>query len=213
MKKSYLHEAKCFVINNGIDTEETFYPCNTNQLRLKLEIDNFKVILTVTDDVFSERKGIDTFIKLADMYKGKNIKFIVVGGVREDLQRDNVIYIPMTTNQKELTEFYALADVFVITSKCDNFPTVCLEALACGTPVVGFDVGGIAETAPQMGIGRFVEMNDLEEMVKAIDYFLMEESLKNIKKCRSYATLYFSKQHMNNKYIKLFQELIRSGEE
>lgn len=210
--ESYLKDAKCRVINNGIDVNDIFYIREVGKLKTRLGITNEKVIITVTDDVYSARKGIDVFINLADYYKNEDIKFIVVGGKREDLQRKNVLYVPRTNNQDELAEYYSLADVFVITSRCDNFPTVCLEALACGTPVVGFRVGGISETAPYEGIGRFVEKENIREMINAIDNFLRSPKKCYAGSCRDYAHYFLSKEHMNDEYIKLFKELIYSGD-
>ena len=210
--KSCLRDARCRVINNGIDVDNIFYIHETDQLRVHLGLSDEKIIVTVTDNVYSERKGIDVFIKLADCYKNKNIKFIVVGGKRDDLTRENVIYIPMISNQNELAEYYSLADVFVITSRCDNFPTVCLEALACGTPVVGFQVGGIPETAPFEAIGRFVEKNNIDAMIDAIDMYLDHPRGDYENRCRTYAEKYYSKQHMNEEYMEVFQKLFYSGD-
>lgn len=212
VEDSYLNDAKCRVINNGIDVNDIFYIREVGQLKAYLGISNEKVIVTVTDDVYSERKGIDIFIRLADYYKNEKIKFIVVGGKREDLKRKNVLYIPRTNNQDELAEYYSLADVFVITSRCDNFPTVCLEALACGAPVVGFQAGGISETAPYEKIGRFVEKENITEMINAIDIFLKKPRKYYSRSCRDYAEHFLSKQHMNDEYMKIFKELIYLGD-
>ncbi len=62
---------------------------------------------------------------------------------------------------------YTAADALVLCSRQDNFPTVCLEAAACGTPVVGFSVGGVAETILP-GLGTAVSSGDIPSMQRAL---------------------------------------------
>lgn len=210
VKKSLLKDADCKVINNGIDTEQIFCVRDANNLKKKLGLVNKKIILTVTDDVYSNRKGIDTFIEIADRSRESDLMFVIVGGMRKDLQRENVLFVPSIKNQEELSEFYSMADVFVITSKCDNFPTVCLESLACGTPVVGFEVGGIAETAPNKNIGLFVQLNNLDDMIEAIKQFICSKKIY-VEKCRKYAVIHYSKLNMIESYKKLYTSIIKEG--
>lgn len=75
---------------------------------------------------------------------------IIMVGVDNEIKRqlpDNIISIERTNSQEELRELYAIADVFVNPTIQDNFPTVKLEAVACGTPVVTYDTGGSSESA------------------------------------------------------------------
>lgn len=61
--------------------------------------------------------------------------------------QNNTLILPKITNQNLLAQYYSIADVFAICSKRENFPTTCIEAQCCGTPVVGFDTGGTKETS------------------------------------------------------------------
>lgn len=58
----------------------------------------------------------------------------------------NTIVLPKISEQTLLAKYYSMADVFTICSKKENFPTTCIEAQCCGTPVTGFDTGGTKET-------------------------------------------------------------------
>lgn len=58
---------------------------------------------------------------------------------------DNIIGITRTENQKELAGIYSIADVLLNPTYEDNYPTVNIEALACGTPVLSYDTGGSIE--------------------------------------------------------------------
>ena len=53
----------------------------------------------------------------------------------------------------------------------ETFPTVCIESLCCGTAIVGFDRGGIKETAPE-GCGVFVPFGDVDSLVQVIKKYL-----------------------------------------
>ena len=79
----------------------------------------------------------------------------------------NVIILPKTTDQSLLAQYYSMADVFVICSKSENFPTTCVEAQCCGTPVVGFDTGGTKETS-LISENDFVPYGNLEGLKEKI---------------------------------------------
>ena len=65
---------------------------------------------------------------------------------------ENIISIPRTNSPKELAEIYTAADVFVNPTYEDTYPTVNLEAQACGTRVITYDTGGCKETLDKTGI-------------------------------------------------------------
>ncbi|MBP0968523.1 MAG: glycosyltransferase, partial [Oscillospiraceae bacterium] len=72
-----------------------------------------------------------------------------------------------TSNQKELAEIYSAADVFVNPMREDNYPTVNLEAISCGTPVVTFRTGGSPESVGE-GCGIVVPKDDTDAVVEAV---------------------------------------------
>ena len=75
------------------------------------------------------------------------------------------MFLPPTSDQSRLAEFYSLADVFTICSKRENFPTTCIEAQCCGTEVEGFDTGGTRETSVT-GTDNFVSYGDISELAQ-----------------------------------------------
>jgi glycosyltransferase involved in cell wall biosynthesis len=119
-----------------------------------------------------------------------------------------LLAVEKTNNQEELAEFYTIADVFVICSKQENFPTVCIEALSCGTPVVGFNNGGSSETAPNP-IGEFVQDGDLDSLRRAIinHYKTPELSMK----CITYSKEHYSKKVMYSHYLELYNNLLKNA--
>ena len=134
-------------------------------------------------------------------------------GLEDDIENppENVIGIKRTENQVELAEYYSLADIFLICSKRENFPTTCLESLSCGTPIIGFDEGGTAETAPN-NYGYFVPYGDLNSLESLVQVFYDEKStFKSPAECRDFAVSNYSKEQMYLKYLNVYQKINDKG--
>src|SRR6202012_4330508 len=74
----------------------------------------------------------------------------------------------LINSQQDLTEIYNLADVFVTPSVEDNLPNTVMEALACGTPVVAFNTGGIPEMVDHLQNGYLAEFKSSMDMAKGL---------------------------------------------
>lgn len=175
-----------------------FYPRAEEEkeaLREKYKLKNRKVILAVAPNIMDERKGGTWVLKLAERCKDKT--FVLVGCDNDEV-RDNCIFIKRTTNQDELAVWYSLADLFVICSARENFPTTCIEAFCCGTPVIGFDNGGTKETVPAP-YGLFCK-ESVEELKKLMDAQL-EKKFDRLEMARIARELY-SKDKMVSNYIR-----------
>lgn len=195
------------VIKNGIDTENVFYPRSFEHLRLRHGLDNEKIVLAVAPGLMSEHKGGRHVLSLAKRFEAENIKFILIGLAPEDLKENfpkNVIALGRTENQAELAEYYSMADCFLICSDMENLPTTCLEAVSCGTPVVGFDVGGTAETAPEP-IGLFSAYGDMDALENNLRRMLDNPPASGeFEKLREK----YSSEHMYREYIELYKEIV-----
>ena len=130
------------VINNGIDLD-LFKPTFC-QIEQKYNIDKSKNHSRYC--IFlGKRKGIFDFLKLSELIDN-SWQIVLVGYQVEKINfGKNVILIDRTQNQQDLAALYTLASVFVNPTYEDNFPTVNIEALSCGTPVVTYETGGSAE--------------------------------------------------------------------
>ncbi len=170
VRQSFLKDKDIKVIHNGIDTD-VFHPVSYEHLKLRHGLKDEKIVLAVAPDLMSERKGGKWVVELAKRFASQNVRFIMIG--IDDLNSDfgeNVISLGRLNDQNELAAYYSMADVFVICSKKENFPTTCIEALCCGTPVCGFDAGGTKETALDYGV--FVEYGDIKNLYYAIHELL-----------------------------------------
>jgi putative colanic acid biosynthesis glycosyltransferase len=203
VSKSFLNSFPLQVIHNGIDTEYVFTPKNHNSQILETDIRNKKIVLAVAPHLLSEQKGGKHVIELSKRFIGNDeVHFIMIGISKNDINKySNVTMLEPIANQKLLAQYYNIADAFVICSKNENFPTTCLEALACKTPVFGFDVGGVKETAPKP-LGNFVEHGNINALESTIKEYLTSENIDEIKnKCRQYAENNYSKKAMFDNYL------------
>ncbi|MBQ7037055.1 MAG: glycosyltransferase [Clostridia bacterium] len=161
IKKSHLGEYPVKVIPNGIDLN-LFKPTKSD-FRAKYGLADKKIYLGVAM-AFEPRKGGKYFLELAKLLPD-DACLVLVGLTKEQIASlpENIIGITRTENQKELAGIYTAADVFVNCTLEDNFPTVNLEALACGTPVVTFQTGGSPEAVDET-CGSVVPQGDVETM-------------------------------------------------
>lgn len=167
---------------------------------------NKKIILHVTPSFSNFVKGGEYFAKLADVLPEEYLCVVVGGGAEGE---KNLFAVPFLSNQSELAAFYQMASVFVITSRCDNYPTVCLEANSCGTPVVGFDVGGVKETI-YPGMGITVPFGDMEALCREVVAQSQRKPFPEplIVQCRQRN----DRQRMTEEYGKLYLKIVEEQE-
>ena len=108
---------------------------------------------------------------LSNLLKVDKEKYkVVLVGTDDNVDKllpDNIISIHRTQNQTELAKIYAAADVFANPTREENYPTVNMEALACGTPVATFNTGGSPEMLDET-CGAAVAKNDIDAMYNEI---------------------------------------------
>lgn len=164
VRKSFLAQYQVTVIHNGIDTSQ-FYPME-NDTRDFFGIGGKFMILGVSTS-WDEMKGFSDYLKLANML-GDDYQVVLAGLKKEQKEKlpRNVIGIERTNSVKELAQLYSAADLFVNLSYCDNYPTVNLEAIACGTPVLTYRTGGSPESAGLDAV--IVERGNLDAVAEAV---------------------------------------------
>lgn len=164
VRESFLGGYTVKVINNGIDTNQ-FKPLS-NDFRKVYSLENKFIILGVAT-AWDDMKGYSDFIKLADMLD-ESYQIVMVGLAEAQIKTlpNNILGIKRTASVKELAQIYSASNVFLNLSYCENYPTVNLEARACGIPIITYKTGGSPESAGEKGI--VVAQGDLEEVVRNI---------------------------------------------
>lgn len=144
VKESFLKDYPIKVIHNGIDLN-VFKPTSSN-FRERYNLENKKIILGVAS-VWDDRKGLKDFLKLSELIDD-NTRIVLVGVNDKQIKLlpPKIIGIRRTNSTKELAEIYTAANVFFNPTYEDNYPTVNLEAQACGTPVITYNTGGSIES-------------------------------------------------------------------
>jgi putative colanic acid biosynthesis glycosyltransferase len=207
VQQSFLGGRDIRVVHNGIDIQNVFHPRTFKHLRTKHKLSNEKIVLAIAPDLMSKNKGGSWVLELAERLKDQRIKFIMIG--IKDMSStfpDNVIAMGRNENQQELAEYYSMSDIFVICSKRENFPTTCIEALSCGTPVIGFDGGGTKETAPE-GYGIFVPHGDIDSLEKTVrSVFDGSIKLKSKEECAQFGKGSYDKEVMTKNYMSIYNE-------
>ena len=145
IKDSFFKEYPIEVINNGVDT--SIFKHTESNIKERYGIKNKKVILGVAS-VWDKKKGLDTFIEISKQLDNE-YQIVLIGLNKKQIKKlpSNIIGITRTENVQELVKWYSAAEVLFNPTLEDNYPTVNLEAIACGTPVITFDTGGSPESA------------------------------------------------------------------
>ena len=165
VKQSFLKEYPVRVINNGINLS-VFKPMSGDFREIhKLQS---KIIVLGVAMGWSKAKGVDVFVRLANTLP-ENYQIVLIGtdDQVDKLLPDNILSLHRTENQRELAEIYGTADVFVNPTREENYPTVNMEALACGTPVLTFRTGGSPEMLDDT-CGSVVDCDDVDALEREI---------------------------------------------
>ena len=206
VKESFLKDCRINVIHNGIDIQ-CFSPSDTRYIITRNKLEGKRIIIGVAS-IWSDRKGLKDFIKLRDVLPSQ-YAIVLIGLSDKQIKNlpQGIIGIKRTQNTQELAEWYSAADVFVNPTYEDNYPTVNLEAMACGTPVITYNTGGSPEAiTPDTGIT--VGKGDIRAIVDAI-HKIENSDIDYHKTCRNRALKYFNKQTCFNKYIDLYNNLLK----
>ena len=194
VSQSYLNKYMHVVIHNGIDLDR-FKPTQSD-FRRRNGLEDKYIILGVASE-WSARKGFEDFLRLADMLD-ENYRIVLVGLNDKQIKRlkPNMLGIRRTNSVRELAEIYSAADVFFTATYEDKYPTVNLEAIACGTSVVTYNTGGSPEGVPH-GCGAVVDKGDIEAAAR-----LMKKGLGKPDESKR---VLFDKERCFRKYIDLYK--------
>lgn len=200
VRQSFLQKYPILVINNGINLD-IFKPTQSD-FREKHNLLGKKVMLGSAMGM-DERKGFQYFLELSNIIDD-DCKIVLVGLNEAQISKlpKNILGISRTNNQKELAEIYTSADIFINPTLEDNFPTVNLEALACGTPIITFNTGGSVESVFD-GIGAIVEQGDIKALYEKFLEICDFDDISD--KCVEIARKKYNKNDRYSDYIKLYK--------
>lgn len=211
LSKSFLKEKDIRVIYNGINTDVFSPKKPSEEMKNRLGIKDEFVILAVSNG-WNQTKGLDDLIEFGRNLE-PNTKLVIVGlssRQNKDLPKQ-ITAVERTESVKQLAELYSLADVLINPTYQDTLPTVNIEAIACGTPVVTYRTGGSADIIDEKS-GYVVDMGDMEGLKEAISEVRKKGKEAYSNHCRKRALGMFRKEERFAEYLSLYNDLSFSNQ-
>lgn len=216
---SLFKELRVEIIPNGIDTQ-VYKPIDRDLVRDLLNLPKDKILLLFgSANVNDRRKGWHHLKKaleglIATGWKDK-IELVIFGSNhsgKDFFPEFKTHYFGRLQDDISLALIYAAANVFVLPSMQDNLPNTIMEALACGTPCVAFNIGGISDMVEHLQNGYLAEAYNTEDLVKGI-LWLIDNNEKYVELCknsRAKVENNFGIELQAQRYSKLFHEILNS---
>lgn len=199
VENSFLALYRTTVINNGIDC---FY--FNEKMDNKFEINIDKKILLAVASPFNKRKGFEDYLSLSKILS-KDYVMVMIGLNQSqiDILPNNIVGIKRTESRQELAAYYRKATALLNFTYEDNFPTVNLEAICCGTPIICYNTGGATEMINEKN-GIIIDKGDYKKVPELLSKicYLKENSSSFSKEAQKK----YSKDNMLQEYMKLYKE-------
>lgn len=198
-------------IANPINTT-TYRPKDKTSFRkfMNLPIDK-KIILFAAAKVSDKRKGIDYLIEASKILakQENNYMFLIVGSNGEEITSKLALpaKIAHYVAQEEMPNMYNVANVFVTPSLQENLPNTIMEAMSCGTPCIGFDIGGIPEMIDHKQNGYIAKYKDAQDLANGIRWILNEADTTQISdNARQKVETNYSESHIVKQYLAIYNQ-------
>ena len=189
-KKGFLKDKNIVVINNGIDLND-FKPTYKKN-------EKFSVVFVA--NIWTKQKGLEEINKIVELLDD-DIEINVIGTIaKKDVLNKRCHQFGRFDNYKELLNEVSKNHLFLNPTLQDNFPTVNIESLACGTPVITYNTGGSPET---INDNNGVVVKDYKEMAEVVNR-LKDHYVFDLDKIRE-SSLVYSKKNMLDKYDELYK--------
>lgn len=178
-ESSLLKGANIRAIANPIDTR-LFSPKDKAAIRQKRNIGvDKKIVLFGAANIADRRKGLSYLIEALDYlknYAGTDDVEVMIFGKNKRFDTATLPFpvhqLNIITSPAEMAEIYSLADVFLLPSIEDNLPNTVMEAMACGTPVVAFDTGGLPDLIDHQMNGYLAAFQSAADLAAGVNFIL-----------------------------------------
>jgi glycosyltransferase involved in cell wall biosynthesis len=203
-------------IPNGIDLN-AYQPLDRQLCKGVLDIpQDKKVLLFGAESLKDKRKGGDLLLnalqQLPQSLKAE-ILLLTFGNGSETItaalgiQTINLGYI---SSDRLKSIAYSAADLFIFPTRADNLPLVLQESMACGTPMVSFDIGGVPDLVRPMVTGYLAKPEDAKDFCNGIVTLLEDDQLRQTMSanCRAIAITEYSLELQAERYIKLYKQIL-----
>lgn len=197
-------------IPNPMDTG-LYFPGDKRALREKMRLPHDKrIALFAAAKASDPRKGVEYLIRASEILarEQNDLLFLIAGVNGDDIARrlplpaKNMGYVA----PDRMAELYSAADVYITPSLHENLPNTIMEAMACGTPCVGFHTGGIPEMIDHGINGYVAEYRNVEDLARGIASVLYEEDGKELsRRAREKVSREYEQKKIANRYKAIYE--------
>ena len=173
------------------------------------------IVMFAADGLGNHRKGFDLLLGALDrLPRDLEVALVAVGnGDLASLNDRRIISLGPIADTRFLSAVYSASDLFVLPTRADNLPNVILEAMACGLPLVAFDVGGVPDMVRPEETGLLASAENINELSAAIYRLIKDAPLRFRmgKRCREVALAEYSLDIQATQYRALYEQLTESS--
>ena len=213
-KKSYLLRGKAVLsIPNPIDTK-VYHPMDQGMARELLGLPSGKrLLLFGALNVTDKRKGIDYLIEALRRMEKQDVELVVFGQVKDDIR--GLFPVPIhsmgyLSDESKIVALYNAVDMFITSSLEENLPNTIMESMACGTPCVGFEIGGIPEMIDHRVNGYVANYKDAGDLANGIQWVLEhEDRLALSDACVKKVQENYTEEVVAKQYTALYEKLLK----
>lgn len=193
------------IIENSVDTS-IFQNRNKEFARELLGLPADKLLfLFVSESLSNNRKGLPFLVKAMERFHADDALFCSVGC--GSIMDPSILSLGSITDERMMSVVYSAADAFIIPSIEDNTPNTILESLCCGTPVIGFPVGGIPELVDSDS-GILAQEVSVEALACALTAFMENPRQFDSLRIQEKAHIRFAMKRQALQYVELYQRLL-----
>ena len=212
-KKSYLLRDKTVLsIPNPINTE-VYHPMDQDMTRELLGLPSGKrLLLFGALNVTDKRKGIDYLIEALRKIEKQDMELVVFGQVKDDIR--GLFPVPIhsmgyLSDESKIVALYNAVDMFITSSLEENLPNTIMESMACGTPCVGFEIGGIPEMIDHKINGYVANYKDASDLANGIRWVLEHEDQQALSDaCVKKVQENYTEEVVAKQYMALYKRLL-----
>lgn len=176
-----------------------------------------KLLLFGSMKITDKRKGIDYLIEACKLLSrqepelSQQLGVVVLGSQAEQCKSlfpFSIYPMNYVSNEKELVDIYNAVDLYVTPSLQDNLPNTIVEAMACGIPCVGFNVGGIPQMIDHLHNGYVAQYKSAEDLANGICWTLTEGDYDTLSsEAYRKAVTTYSEMTVANQYIQIYNHI------
>ncbi|MDQ3047792.1 MAG: glycosyltransferase [Bacteroidota bacterium] len=189
---------------------DAFKPMSREQARRDLGLPpDRKILLFVSTSIDNKRKGLQVLLDSLTFLANRNDYLVCSVGQSDILNSPGYFSLGEIRDEKKMMKAYNSADVFVLPANEDNLPNVVLESLACGVPVIGFNIGGMPDMITNGLNGLLCQKISPSQLAETIHQFFSEKEKYSSELIRKDAVEKFNNTLQAERYISIYRNLIK----